>query len=103
MQVTIVHISVKPGHVDEFIAATRLNHEGSVREPGNLRFDVLQVANNPARFVLYEAFTDVNAAAAHKLTSHYIKWRDTVAPWMAVPREGKNYVGIFPATQVPHE
>ena len=47
MQVTLVHVSVKPGHIDDFIEATRRNHEASVQEPGNRRFDVLQSPDNP--------------------------------------------------------
>lgn len=97
MQVTIVHVSVKPDHIEDFIEACRLNHEASVQEPGNLRFDVLQSADDPSRFVLYEAYTDTNEAAKHKETEHYLKWRETVADWMAQPREGIPYNGLYPA------
>ncbi len=96
MQVTIVHIRVKPEHVEEFIAATRTNHLGSVQEPGNLRFDVLRLGDDPNRFVLYEAYASAEDAQAHKNTSHYLRWRDTVAPWMAEPRKGVTYQGLFP-------
>ncbi len=96
MHVTLVHIQVKPEHVAEFIEATRLNHEASVREPGNRRFDVLQLAEDPTRFVLYEAYASAEDAAAHKGTAHYLQWRDTVADWMAVPRQGVSYRGLFP-------
>lgn len=96
MQVTIVHVRVKPGHINDFIDACRLNHEGSVQEPGNVRFDVLQSAEDPARFVLYEAFTSAEDAAAHKQTRHYLQWRETVADWMAEPRQGVPYNGLFP-------
>ena len=96
MQVTIVHVRVKPGHIEDFIAACRLNHEASVREAGNIRFDVLQAADEPTRFVLYEAYTSAEDAAAHKQTSHYLAWRTTVAEWMAEPRQGTAYHGLFP-------
>jgi autoinducer 2-degrading protein len=96
MHVILVHVSVKSEHVDDFIAATRLNHEASIREAGNRRFDVLQDPKDPSRFVLYEAYVDAAAAAAHKQTAHYLKWRDTVAAWMAQPREGIGYLGLFP-------
>lgn len=96
MHVTLVYVSVKPQHVEDFIAATQLNHQGSTGELGNVRFDVLQVANDASCFVLYEAYTTADAAAAHKQTTHYLKWRDAVAPWMAKPREGVNYRGLFP-------
>ncbi len=96
MHVTMVHVQVKPEHVHDFIEASRLNHEGSVREPGNCRFDILQSAGDPTKFVLYEAYASADAAAAHKSSAHYLKWRDTVAPWMAVPRVGMNYKSLFP-------
>jgi (4S)-4-hydroxy-5-phosphonooxypentane-2,3-dione isomerase len=97
MHVTLVYVRVKPDHVRNFIEATRLNHEASVKEPGNLRFDVLQLAEDPTRFLLYEAYVSADDAAAHKETQHYLTWRNTVANWMASPREGVPYSGLFPA------
>jgi autoinducer 2-degrading protein len=97
MQVTIVHCRVLPESVDAFIAACRANHEASTQEPGNRRFDILQDADDPAHFVLYEAYVTAEAAAAHKETEHYRNWRETVAPMMALPREGKPFRGLFPA------
>ena len=96
MQVTIVHVHVKPDHIDDFIEACRMNHEASIQEPGNRRFDVLQSADDPGRFVLYEAYTDAAEAAKHKEASHYQQWRDTVADWMAEPRQGIPYKGLYP-------
>lgn len=96
MHVTLVHVQVKPEHVADFIAATRANHEASVREPGNRRFDVLQSAEDPARFVLVEAYASADDAAAHKQTAHYLAWRDAVAGWMAAPRLGVSYRALFP-------
>lgn len=97
MQVTIVHVHVKPEHINDFIEASRHNHLASVQEPGNLRFDILQSAEDPSRFVLYEAYRSSADAAAHKETSHYLAWRETVAGWMAEPRQGVAYNGLLPA------
>jgi autoinducer 2-degrading protein len=96
MHVTLVHVQVKPEHTDDFIAATRLNHQASVLETGNRRFDVLQSPENPGQFILYEAYATAEAAAAHKETAHYLAWRDMVADWMAEPRQGIPYYGLFP-------
>ncbi len=96
MHVTLVHVHVKPEHVDAFIEATRANHEASVQEPGNLRFDVLQSRDDPTRFVLYEAYRSAEDAARHKETAHYLAWREAVAEWMAEPRQGVPYEGLFP-------
>jgi len=97
MIVNCVTVWVKPQHVEDFIAATIANHEGSVAEPGNLRFDVLQSLSEPGRFLLYEAYESSEAAAAHKETAHYKAWRDTVADWMVRPREGVSHRVIRPA------
>ena len=96
MHVTLVHVRVLPEHIAAFIEASRLNHEQSVMEPGNRRFDVLQSADDPSRFVLYEAYASEADAAAHKQTQHYLSWRDTVAGWMAEPRQGVRYEGLQP-------
>ena len=97
MYVTLVYVHVKPEHVADFIEAMRPNHEGSIHEPGNLRFDILQAADDPTRFLAYEAYVDEASAWAHKETTHYLRWRDQVAPWMAEPRQGVRYEGLFPA------
>jgi len=97
MHTTIVHVHVKADAVGAFIEACRLNHEASVQESGNRRFDVLQMADDRCRFVLYEAYASAEAAAAHKQTAHYLAWRDTVTDMMAEPRQGIPYRGLFPA------
>jgi autoinducer 2-degrading protein len=96
MFVTLVNVSVKEENVDDFIAVTRTNHECSVKEEGNLRFDILQSPVDPTKFVLYEAYLTQQNAAAHKETQHYLDWRETVADWMAEPRIGTVFNGLYP-------
>jgi len=96
MQVTLVYVEVKAEHVGDFIEATRNNHLASIEESGNRRFDILQSADDPCQFVLYEAYASQEDAAAHKQTSHYLTWRDRVADWMASPRKGVPYHGLCP-------
>ena len=96
MIVTCVMVKVKEGNTDGFIQASTENHQSSVQEPGNIRFDVLQVKDDPTRFILYEAYESEEAAQAHKETAHYLKWKETVADWMAQPREGIGCSVIVP-------
>lgn len=96
MIVTCVHMQVKADFVESFKKATLNNHTESVKEPGNLRFDLLQDATDPGHFMIYEAYESDEAAANHKLTKHYENWRDTVAGWMAEPRKGVKYNIIAP-------
>ena len=96
MLIVNVHISVKPDMVDDFIKATRKNASASINEPGIARFDLIQQEDDPTRFMLVEAYRDDKAPAKHKETAHYKEWRDTVAPMMAVPREGIRHINIYP-------
>ena len=66
MLVVHVHVRVRPGQVEEFLAATLTN----------------------AR--------DGDASAAHKLTPHYATWRDAVAEMMAEPRASTRFSAVFP-------
>ena len=97
MYTTLVHVYVKKDHIDDFIEATRRNHEESIKEPGNRRFDVLRQEDVTGKFVLYEAYDSKQAAHMHKETKHYMEWRDAVADWMVEPRLGIVHECLFPA------
>jgi quinol monooxygenase YgiN len=96
MLVVHVHVRVKPECGEAFKVATLENARQSVREPGIARFDVVQSADDPARFVLVEAYRTVEATAAHKETRHYQVWRDAVASMMAEPRSSVKFSNVFP-------
>lgn len=95
--VTAVHVMVNAASVEAFAEATLDNHRHSVKEPGNLRFDVLRSVENPTEFLLYEVYASQADADAHKQTDHYLRWRETVAPMMARPRVGVGYTPLAPA------
>lgn len=96
MIVTCVYVHVKQAEINGFITATKNNHSESVKEPGNLRFDLIQQVDDPSRFMLYEAYESESAAANHKTTSHYLKWRELVNDFMIEPRVGVKYNIIEP-------
>ena len=96
MIVNCVNVHVKPEAITRFINATTANHSESVKEPGNLRFDLIQQADDPSSFVIYEAFESDDAAAFHKTTKHYLVWRDLVLDFMSEPRKGIKYNIIVP-------
>lgn len=96
MTVTCVYVQVTPEMVQPFTEAMLANHRESVKEPGNLRFDVLQQFDDPTRFMIYEAYVSEEAAAAHKKTAHYVAWRGAVAEMMAAPRTGIKYSILAP-------
>jgi autoinducer 2-degrading protein len=45
--------------------------------------------------MLYEAYQSKAAFTAHQQTPHYLKWKVTVADWMAQPRQGVKHNAIF--------
>jgi quinol monooxygenase YgiN len=96
MLIVHVHVRVVPDAVDAFAAATRENARHSVREPGIVRFDVVQQADDPTRFVLVEVYRTAEDPARHKETAHYAAWRDAVEPMMAAPRRSVRHAAVFP-------
>ncbi len=96
MYIVLVNISVKEGMVEPFISATIENAQNSLKEPGIVRFDLFQHREDPCKFTLTEIYKTESDAGEHKKTSHYMKWRDSVAEMMAQPRTSVKYVDIFP-------
>jgi (4S)-4-hydroxy-5-phosphonooxypentane-2,3-dione isomerase len=96
MLIVHVFVHVTPDSVDAFKAASLENARNSIREPGIVRFDVVQQDDDPTQFLLLEIYRDADAPARHKETPHYATWRDTVAAMMAEPRRSVKYHEVFP-------
>lgn len=99
MLIILIQAQVKPESLEEFKKATEANATASRLESGIARFDLLQQADDPTRFLLLEAYRTPEAPAAHKETKHYQVWRDTVAPMMAVPRSSQKFQNISPGDE----
>lgn len=96
MYIVCVTVHVLPERLDDFINASRENARNTRKEPHNLRFDVSQVIEAPTQFLLYEVYDSEDGFKAHQQTSHYLKWRERVAPWMAQPRSAIKCREIYP-------
>jgi len=99
MLIVQVHVRVKPEFIDDFQAASVENARHSVKEPGIARFDVMQQADDPARFILSEVYRTREASAQHKETANYQAWREKVVPMMAEPRTSVKYTNIYPGEE----
>ena len=80
-----VNVEVDPNRVSEFYKAIRINAEGSRKERGCLRMDVLQkkvsVDGKPQdadrlHFVFQEVWENQQAQDAHRETPHYKVWSE---------------------------
>jgi quinol monooxygenase YgiN len=94
-----VYVHVKPEHIEAFKEATIENARNSVQEPGVARFDVIQEADDPTRFLLLEAYRDAAGQAAHRETAHYHTWVARVGDLMAEPRTRRTYANVYPADE----
>ncbi len=96
MHILIVHIAVKTQFVEEFKQASFDNARESLKEPGVVRFDVLQQTEEVERFTLLEVYKSPDDHRKHRETAHYMRWRDRVVEMMAEPRQGIRYINLFP-------
>jgi quinol monooxygenase YgiN len=94
--ILFVQIRVLPETVDAFREATLANARASVKEPGVLRFDVVQDEDDPTRFAIFEVYRNPEGHAEHRKTAHYLAWRDAVAPMMAEPRAARTFTNVHP-------
>jgi len=94
--VTLVHVSCKPGTENQFIEAILKNQAGvTEHETDAIRFDILQQEDDPTKFILFEVFKNADAVAHHKTFKHFLDWRQEVQDMMAEGRRGEK-VQIIP-------
>jgi (4S)-4-hydroxy-5-phosphonooxypentane-2,3-dione isomerase len=94
MFVMLVKLQVKPELVDEFKAAILKNADLSVeRDPGCLRFDVLQQQDDPTRWLLYEVYDKEQAWVDHRNAEHFVAFME-VGNRAIVTREATKLTGI---------
>ena len=96
MYVVCVTAWIKEGFEEDFVAATLENAKQTRQEAGNARFDFSQCIDPPSQFFLYEVYHSAEDFKQHQQTPHYLKWRETVADWMAQKRQGVKHNSIFP-------
>ena len=100
MYIIVAPIQIKEGFKDQYIAGMLENAQGSVNdEPGCLRFDVIQDANDENRIWLYEVYKDEAAFQAHTQTPHFIKFREMSGDWRGeggLQGAGRGATNIWP-------
>jgi len=96
MIVTCVYIHVNPDAVQRFLEAQSKTILNRLKNLAIFALILFSRSNDPCQFMLYEAYESDEAAATHKNTVHYIKWRDTVKDFMVEPRKGVKYNIIEP-------
>ena len=92
-----VKVRVKPEGRERFLKAIEVDALGSERdEPGCVRFNVLQDAQDQNIYYLYEAYRDEAALEAHRAAPHYAVWRAAADTLDGTP-EATRCDSVFPA------
>jgi len=72
--VVLAELRARPEQVAELATFMARHAAASREEPGCLTFDVCRDPDDPAAFVLYEAYTDEAAYQTHRGTPHYARF-----------------------------
>lgn len=81
MYVILGIIKVKPEHLNDFVEHVRHHASHSVREPGCVRFDVLQDRDDPQTICLYEVFGSEADLDTHRQQDYYKRWMEMSRDW----------------------
>jgi autoinducer 2-degrading protein len=94
-----VKVRIKPELRQRFLDAIEVDALGSERdEPGCLRFNVLQDANDENLYYFYEVYKDAEALQAHRQMPHYAVW-SAAADTLDGPPEATRCQTVFPAAR----
>jgi autoinducer 2-degrading protein len=94
MFVAAVHVFVKPKSLDDFMDLILMDQEGTLAEPGCVRFDVVRSSDDPTEFLIWEVYLDEEAAAFHKTTPHYAAFKERMPALASKDRFADRYVGV---------
>jgi quinol monooxygenase YgiN len=94
MFIVLVQLQVKADLLDEFKMAILKNADLSVqRDPGCVRFDVLQHHDDPTRWFLYEVYDNEQAWLDHRKAEHFLAFME-VGNRAIVTREATKLTGV---------
>jgi autoinducer 2-degrading protein len=92
-----VKVRVKAQERERFLKAIEVDAVGSERdEPGCLRFNVLQDAQDQNVYYFFEVYRDEAALEAHRAAPHYAVWRAAADTLDGAP-EAARCLPVFPA------
>jgi autoinducer 2-degrading protein len=100
MYVVLGTIKVKAPHLAEFLTHVRDHAANSLREPGCVRYDVLQDAEDPLTICLYEVFRSEADLHLHHAQDYYARWMAMSRDW----RDRSSYTrrvlrNVYPADE----
>jgi quinol monooxygenase YgiN len=77
---SVTHVDVVPPRKDDAVVALKQLAEDSRKDPGHVRFDVVQQTNRPNHFTVVEIWKDRAAFDAHAMAPATKRFREQLAP-----------------------
>lgn len=74
------HVDVVPPRKDDAVVALKQLAEDSRKDPGHVRFDVVQQNNRPNHFTVVEVWKDRQSFDAHGIAPHTKRFRQQLGP-----------------------
>ncbi len=95
----VTALDVVPNKASEGAALLKQYRDGSLKQPGNLGVTLLQEADWPNRFIIYEGWKDEAAYEANEKSAHTAQLRDRLKAIAAAPYDRRNYsvISVGPA------
>jgi quinol monooxygenase YgiN len=90
--IVISHVDVAPN--PQVAVLLKDLAEASRKEPGNVRFDVVQHTMRANHFTVVEVWRDQKALDAHVAAAHTRQYRDTLQPMTGSPLDERVYKSI---------
>jgi len=90
----VTHVDVPPPAKDQCIDLLKQQTESSRKDPGVLRFDVLQQDSRPNHFTVVEAWRDRKSHDAHTMAEHTRDYRRKLTPMSGALFDERVYEAI---------
>jgi len=97
----VTALDVAPGAAAQGVALLRQYREGALKQAGNIGVTLLQEADWPNRFVIYEGWKDQAAYDANEKAAHTVELRDRLKPIAGAPDDRRAYSVIAVGPSAP--
>jgi (4S)-4-hydroxy-5-phosphonooxypentane-2,3-dione isomerase len=95
----VTALDVVPNAAKDGVTLLKQYRDGALKQPGNLGVTLLQEADWPNRFIIYDGWKDQAAYEANEKAAHAAQLRDKLKPIAAAPYDRRNYrvISVGPA------
>jgi quinol monooxygenase YgiN len=81
MYTSISFHRILPQYIDDYITNMRVCADATHKEPGCIRYEVMQDVADPGMMCLVQVFKDPDAYQAHQDAEHHVHWIKLSGGW----------------------